>query len=99
MPHIDSLITVAEANEARVIYDMHKASCACPVPTDCNCVDNWETKTLLNGGFAKASISGETLTLTYTNGVIATYTGTGIVNINPSAVGPLTDAVIPVGSV
>lgn len=99
MPHIDSLITIAEANEAKVIYDMHKVSCPCPVATECNCATEWDTPTLLNGGSAKVSISGETLTLTYTNGVIATYTGTGIVNINPSAVGPLTDAVIPVGSV
>jgi hypothetical protein len=99
MAHINELIAIAEVDEAKVIYEMHKASCSCPVPTDCNCADEWDTNTLLNGGSAHAVLSGETLTITYINGVVATYTGTGEVSVNPNTEGPLTDSVIPVGTV
>ena len=99
MAHINELIAIAEADEAKVIYEMHKASCSCPVPTDCNCADEWDTSTLLNGGSAHAVLSGETLTITYINGVAVTHNGTGEIAINPAAEGPLADTTIPVGTV
>lgn len=74
MIDIDTLIEEAKANEAKVIYDAHKVSCQCPVPADCECEDSWDTLTLLNGGSAKAVVSGKTLTLYYSDGTTSTYT-------------------------
>lgn len=74
MNNIEELITLAKENEAKTIYDMHKASCNCENEVDCDCPDEWGTMTLLNGGSAKAVVVGKTITLTYINGSVATYT-------------------------
>lgn len=74
MDNIQTLIAEATQNEAKTIYDMHKAACDCKDGTDCGCADEWNTVTFNGGGSAKAVISGKTLTLYYTDGTVSTYT-------------------------
>lgn len=74
MDNIEQLIALAVQNEAKTIYDMHKVACACENEADCDCPEEWDTVTLLNGGSARAVISGKTLTLTYVDGTVSTYT-------------------------
>jgi hypothetical protein len=74
MSNIEQLIADAKKNEAKTIYDMHKASCGCENEVDCDCPEEWDTVTLLHGGSAKAVVSGKTLTLYYTDGTVSTYT-------------------------
>lgn len=74
MDNIDDLIALAIQNEAKTIYDMHKASCSCEDETDCGCVDEWDTMTLLHGGSAHAVVADKTITLTYIDGTVSTYT-------------------------
>jgi hypothetical protein len=63
---MDDLIEQAKNNEAKVIYDMFKVT----GKTD----GEWDTLTLNNGGSAKAILAGNTITLTYVDGTISTYT-------------------------
>ena len=66
MIDIDALTAEAIANEPKTLYDSYKAQ---------NSIDTeWDTMTLLNGGSAKAVVVGKTITLTYINGSVATYT-------------------------
>lgn len=66
MIDIEALTEEAKANEPKVIYDMYKASNGT--------ADSWDTVTLNGGGSAHAVLSGKTLTLTYADGTVATYT-------------------------
>jgi hypothetical protein len=75
MDNTNQLIETAKQNEAKTIYDMHKASCGCENEADCDCPDEWTTMTLLHGGSAKAVINDNTLTLYYADGTVSTYTG------------------------
>jgi hypothetical protein len=74
MDNIEALEAEAKANEPKTIYDMYKASCSCAGETDCGCPEQWNLPTLNGGGSAQAVISGKTLTLTYADGTVATYT-------------------------
>lgn len=66
MIDINALTEEAKANEPKVIYDMYKASNGI--------ADSWDTLTFNGGGSARATISGRTLTLYYTDGTVSTYT-------------------------
>ena len=74
MDNIEQLIALAKENEAKTIYDMHKASCGCENEVDCDCPEEWTTMTFLHGESAKAVVSGKTLTLYYIDGTVSTYT-------------------------
>lgn len=74
MDNIEQLIALAKENEAKTIYDMHKASCGCENEADCDCPEEWTTMTLLHGNSARAVVSGKTITLTYVDGTVSTYT-------------------------
>jgi hypothetical protein len=66
MIDIDALTEEAKANEPKVIYDSYKA---------CNGQEtSWHTVTLNGGGSAQAVVTGKTITLTYADGSVATYT-------------------------
>ncbi len=54
-------------NEAKVLYDMYK------VQNNLN-DGEWDTPVCCHSEFAHMVISGKTLTLTYTDGTISTYT-------------------------
>jgi hypothetical protein len=66
MIDIDALTAEARANEPKVIYDMYKATNGT--------ASEWNTVTFNGGGSAQAALAGKTLTLTYSDGTVATYT-------------------------
>jgi hypothetical protein len=74
MIDIKTLEAEAKANEPKTIYNMHKASCGCENKADCGCPEEWTTMTFLHGGSAKAVVVDKTITLTYADGTVSTYT-------------------------
>jgi hypothetical protein len=66
MDDIEALEAEARANEPKTLYDSYKATG--------NSESTWDTVTLNGGGSAKAVVSGNTITLTYVDGTISTYT-------------------------
>ena len=66
MDDIEALEAEARANEPKTVYDMYKATNGT--------LSEWELPTLNGGGSAQAIILGKTLTLTYSDGTVATYT-------------------------
>jgi hypothetical protein len=74
---IDSIISEAKQDEAKTLYFNHKASCNCPDPANCNCPEEWDTLTLTHGGSAHCVLSGNTITVTFTDGTVSTYTHDG----------------------
>lgn len=71
------LVQLAKQDEAKTLYLNHKASCNCPDESNCNCVEEWDTPTLTNGGSAHCIVSGNTITVNYINGVSSIYTHDG----------------------
>lgn len=66
MIDIEALTAEAKANEPKVIYDSYKA---------CNGQESsWNTVTLNGGGSAHAVVVDKTITLTYIDGTVTTYT-------------------------
>jgi hypothetical protein len=66
MIDISTLEAEARANEPKVIYDMYKATNGT--------ASEWNTITFNGGGSAQATLAEKTLTLTYLDGTVATYT-------------------------
>jgi hypothetical protein len=73
MIDIETLETEARANEPKVIYDMIKASCNCGT-LDCKCDGNFYYPSTMKGCGAKAVLLEKTITVTYNDGTVATYT-------------------------
>jgi hypothetical protein len=66
MIDIDALTKKAKANEPKTLYDSYKVSGARE--------SSWDTVTLNNDGTAHAVVVDRTITLTYIDGTVATYT-------------------------
>jgi hypothetical protein len=60
-------------NEAKIIYDMIKASCNCNTD-DCKCDGVFNYDLTLKGIAAIAIVSDKSIILTYLDGTVSTYT-------------------------
>lgn len=66
MIDINALTAEAKANEPKTLYDSYKVTGSLE--------STWDTVTLNGGGSAKAVVVDKTITLTYVDGTVSTYT-------------------------